>query len=104
MMPACSSEPLSHSPTADLCSRLRTYAGASLAASPNGAGSTPTSSSSSSSSQGTWVRYSHAAPAPLSLGVPVAANRGASGIDGVLSTAAGFAEGLARPCTLVRVP
>jgi 2-succinyl-5-enolpyruvyl-6-hydroxy-3-cyclohexene-1-carboxylate synthase len=35
------------------------------------------------------------------LGAPVAANRGASGIDGVLSTAAGFADGLGRKCTLV---
>ncbi|KXZ52491.1 hypothetical protein GPECTOR_9g535 [Gonium pectorale] len=35
------------------------------------------------------------------VGVPVAANRGASGIDGVLSTAAGFAEGLSRPTTLL---
>ncbi|GIL93104.1 hypothetical protein Vretifemale_20563 [Volvox reticuliferus] len=35
------------------------------------------------------------------VGVPVAANRGASGIDGVLSTAAGFAEGLSRPATLL---
>ncbi len=34
-------------------------------------------------------------------GVPVAANRGASGIDGNLATAAGFAEGLCRPVTLV---
>eukprot|EP00899_Mesostigma_viride_P009706 jgi/Mesvir1/18737/Mv01248-RA.1 len=34
-------------------------------------------------------------------GVPVAANRGASGIDGVLSTATGFAVGLARPATLL---
>lgn len=32
---------------------------------------------------------------------PTAANRGASGIDGVLSSAAGFAEGLNRPTTLV---
>jgi 2-succinyl-5-enolpyruvyl-6-hydroxy-3-cyclohexene-1-carboxylate synthase len=30
------------------------------------------------------------------MGAPVGANRGASGIDGVLSAAAGFAFGLAR--------
>jgi isochorismate synthase/2-succinyl-5-enolpyruvyl-6-hydroxy-3-cyclohexene-1-carboxylate synthase/2-succinyl-6-hydroxy-2,4-cyclohexadiene-1-carboxylate synthase/O-succinylbenzoate synthase len=35
------------------------------------------------------------------VGAAVAANRGASGIDGVLSTAAGFADGLGRGCTLV---
>ena len=34
-------------------------------------------------------------------GVRIAANRGASGIDGVLSAAAGFAVGLQRPVTLV---
>ena len=37
----------------------------------------------------------------VGLGAAVAANRGASGIDGVLSTAAGFAEGLGRGATLV---
>uniref|UniRef100_A0A1D2A6W6 isochorismate synthase n=2 Tax=Auxenochlorella protothecoides TaxID=3075 RepID=A0A1D2A6W6_AUXPR len=36
-----------------------------------------------------------------SLGCPVGANRGASGIDGVLSSAAGFASGLGMPTTLV---
>ncbi|GAB4817906.1 hypothetical protein N2152v2_004952 [Parachlorella kessleri] len=38
---------------------------------------------------------------PTGLGAPVAANRGASGIDGVLSSAAGFADGLGRGTTLV---
>jgi 2-succinyl-5-enolpyruvyl-6-hydroxy-3-cyclohexene-1-carboxylate synthase len=33
--------------------------------------------------------------------VPVAANRGASGIDGTIATAAGFARGLGRPVTLL---
>lgn len=34
------------------------------------------------------------------VGVPVGSNRGASGIDGVLSTAAGFAAGLKKSVTL----
>jgi 2-succinyl-5-enolpyruvyl-6-hydroxy-3-cyclohexene-1-carboxylate synthase len=33
--------------------------------------------------------------------VPVAANRGASGIDGTVATAAGFSQGLGRPVTLL---
>ncbi|MBV5319635.1 MAG: 2-succinyl-5-enolpyruvyl-6-hydroxy-3-cyclohexene-1-carboxylic-acid synthase [Chlorobium phaeobacteroides] len=33
--------------------------------------------------------------------ISIAMNRGASGIDGILSTAAGFAEGLQKPVTLV---
>ena len=37
----------------------------------------------------------------IGLGAPVAANRGASGIDGVMSSAAGFAFGLNRPATLL---
>src|SRR5690606_27538878 len=34
-------------------------------------------------------------------GVPVGANRGASGIDGILSSAAGFAAGHDRPTTVL---
>ena len=38
----------------------------------------------------------HTRQVPCGVGAPVSANRGASGIDGVLSAAAGFAFGLAR--------
>jgi 2-succinyl-5-enolpyruvyl-6-hydroxy-3-cyclohexene-1-carboxylate synthase len=41
--------------------------------------------------------YATAGGAP----VPIAANRGASGIDGTVATAAGFARGLGRPVTLL---
>lgn len=34
-------------------------------------------------------------------GVPIASNRGASGIDGTIATATGFAQGLKRPVTLM---
>jgi len=39
--------------------------------------------------------------APSSPNVPVGANRGASGIDGTISSACGFARGIARPTTLI---
>ncbi len=39
--------------------------------------------------------------APDGAPVPVAANRGASGIDGTVATAAGFARGSGRPATLL---
>lgn len=35
------------------------------------------------------------------LGAPIAANRGASGIDGLISTAAGYAFGLRKAVTLL---
>ncbi|AEN72517.1 2-succinyl-5-enolpyruvyl-6-hydroxy-3-cyclohexene-1-carboxylate synthase [Rhodothermus marinus SG0.5JP17-172] len=47
------------------------------------------------------VRLVHAWAAPDGARPPVAANRGASGIDGTVATAAGFALGLARPVTLL---
>lgn len=46
-------------------------------------------------------RNSAAVGSGFGVGVPIASNRGASGIDGVVSTASGFAFGLARPTTLL---
>jgi len=37
----------------------------------------------------------------LQKSLAVGANRGATGIDGVLSSAIGFAEGLSKPCTVL---
>ncbi len=47
------------------------------------------------------VRLVHTWAAPNGAQPPIAANRGASGIDGTVATAAGFALGLARPVTLL---
>ncbi len=47
------------------------------------------------------VRLMHTWAAPDGTQPPVAANRGASGIDGTVATVAGFAMGLERPVTLL---
>ena len=47
------------------------------------------------------IRDLDAFAATNGAGVPVAANRGASGIDGTVATAAGFARGSGRPVTLL---
>ena len=47
------------------------------------------------------VRDADLFAAPAGPAVPVAMNRGASGIDGTVATAAGFARGLGRPVTLL---
>lgn len=47
------------------------------------------------------IRDMDAYGSPDGAFVPVAANRGASGIDGTVATAAGFARGSGRPVTLV---
>ncbi len=64
-------------------------------------GSSATGGKSLHAASGAGSGFSAARGAAGKLGAPIGANRGASGIDGVLSTAAGFAEGLARPVTLV---
>ena len=47
------------------------------------------------------VRDVNCYAAPGGASVPVISNRGASGIDGTVATAAGFARGLGRPVTLL---
>lgn len=61
------------------------------------------SSGSSSSADGPSTSAASNGPAGsgFGVGVPIASNRGASGIDGVVSAASGFAFGLARPTTLL---
>lgn len=47
------------------------------------------------------IRMVEAFASAKGAAVPVAANRGVSGIDGVLASAAGYARGVARPVTLL---
>jgi isochorismate synthase/2-succinyl-5-enolpyruvyl-6-hydroxy-3-cyclohexene-1-carboxylate synthase/2-succinyl-6-hydroxy-2,4-cyclohexadiene-1-carboxylate synthase/O-succinylbenzoate synthase len=75
---------------------LLTWRGGSAASS----GSSSAATAAAAAAAGSGGGSGSSVPAAL-VGVPIAANRGASGIDGVLSSAAGFAAGLARPVTLV---